>query len=222
MSLKEHLIYQISNAPLRRYPFTHFFIDEVFPWDVYTTLIDTLESGSMAFRPLGFPHRQYCDELPPELAGLDGVRFPQAVISLFSDDFARRYPFSDRPEFTAEWRFIRDEEGYSIGPHTDAPHKVASLLFYLPSPAMYMSDLGTSIFVPTDHKKTCPGGPHHEFDGFEEVFRAPMRANSCFGFWKTNFSWHGVKKISGNVRRDVLLFNIYERPREDSPKIVTP
>lgn len=225
MSVTDSLIYNILNTPIRRYPFPHFYTENVFPEETYRQLLywlDETDTGEK-FRPLagGYKHRLFSDELPPFLQELNTAKFPQAMMAYFAREYAMRYPHTGRPNFTAEWRFIRDEEGYSIGPHTDAPRKVMSLLFYLPN-NFGDSDLGTSIFVPKDGKKTCEGGPHHPFDGFEKCFTAPYYANSCFGFWKTNNSWHGVEEIPRKVRRDVLLFNIYEAVEQKSPKIVLP
>lgn len=225
MSVTEQLIYNIRNTPLREYPFPHFYARNVFDEGTYAALqawLDDADTGEK-FRPLagGYKHRTFNDELPPFLAELNGSRFPMAMMEYFGRQFYARFPHHARPNFSAEWRFIRDEEGYSIGPHTDAPRKVMSLLFYLPKHYNDF-DLGTSIFLPKDHKKTCEGGPHHPFDGFDKIFTANYEPNSCFGFWKTNNSWHGVEEIPRKVRRDVLLFNIYEAVEQKSPKIVLP
>lgn len=222
MSVTESLIYNIMNTPIRDYPFPHFYAKNVFPEGIYADIQQWLDE-THDFRPLagGYQHRTFTDELPPFLAELNAARFPKAMMQYFWYQYGQRYPNQDRPNFNAEWRFIRDEEGYAIGPHTDAPRKVMSLLFYLPKHYDDF-DLGTSVFVPTDGKKTCEGGPHHPFEGFQNVFTAPYEPNSCFGFWKTKNSWHGVEKIPRKVRRDVLLFNIYEAARENSPKIVLP
>lgn len=222
MSVVESLIYNIMNTEMRQYPFPHFYARNVFDEGTYAALESWLDTAE-GFRPLagGYRHRTFTDELPDFLAELNSSRFPKAMMQYFAYQYHQRYPHHDRPNFTAEWRFIRDEEGYSIGPHTDAPRKVMSLLFYLPR--NYLDyDLGTSVYVPKDGKKTCEGGPHHSFEDFDRIFTAPYEPNSCFGFWKTNNSWHGVEEIPRIVRRDVLLFNIYESPKENSPKIVLP
>lgn len=222
MSVTEQLIYNIRNTPLREYPFPHFYARNVFDEGTYAALQSWLDTAD-SFRPLagGYKHRTFTDDLPDFLAELNSARFPMAMMEYFGRQFYARFPHHARPNFNAEWRFIRDEEGYSIGPHTDAPRKVMSLLFYLPKHYNDF-DLGTSIFLPKDHKKTCEGGPHHPFEGFDKIFTANYEPNSCFGFWKTNNSWHGVEEIPRKVRRDVLLFNIYEAVEQKSPKIVLP
>jgi hypothetical protein len=220
MSPLEHVIYKLRNATIHDYPFPHFYQTEVFPWDFYGDLLASIQDTDK-YAPLGkLQHRQAMDanEL---IAPFDCSYFGTQMMMLFGPKaFYERYPSHGRPNFSQEFRFIRDEEGYSIGPHTDTPRKVLSLLFYLPETDGYR-DCGTGIYVPDDHKKTCVGGPHHPFEGFSEVWRAPYMPNSCLGFWKTANSWHAVEKITRKIRRDVLLFNIYEEKEEKSPIFVS-
>jgi hypothetical protein len=219
MNPVEHVIYRLRNAQIMQYPFPHFYVEEVFPWDFYGDMLDALprEGG---FEPLGnLKHREVLSKPLEMIQQFDTPYFGTQMIQLFGPHvFFERYPHTGRPNFTQEFRFIRDEEGYSIGPHTDTPRKVLSLLFYLPEFQDH-SDCGTGIYVPDDHKKTCVGGPHHPFEGFTEIFRAPYVPNSCFGFWKTPNSWHAVEKITRKIQRDVLLFNIYEEKEQKSPII---
>lgn len=221
MNPVEHAIYQIRNAPLNLYPFPHFYVRDVFPLDFYVSLLKSIEKQE--YKPLagGFKSRTACDDPNPLLGdGFSNGYFAAQMLSKFPKQCNERFPYKASASFQQEWRFIRDTEGYKIGPHTDAPYKVLSLLFYMSleyvgaEEGQYLlgpeDDVGTSIYVPDDHKKTCPGGPHHPFDGFSEVFRAPFVPNSCLGFWKQDNSWHGVEKIVENIQRDVLLFNIYD------------
>jgi len=212
MNPVDHVIYKLRNAAISEYPYPHFYVRDVFPLEFYGHLLDALPADD-AYAPLkgGYKSRIASTEYPALLNGFDTTHFASHVLAVFQKPFSERYPFHDRPKFRAELRLIRDSEGYAIGPHTDAPHKVVSLLFYLP-PDLADEDCGTGIYVPTDGVQTCPGGPHHKFDGFAEIWRAPFVPNSCFGFFKTNNSWHAVQRISRKIRRDVMLFNIYEQP----------
>ena len=211
MNPLEHTVYQLRNTPVRNYPFPHFYASNVFPDDFYTELVASLPQDE-AYEGLkgGYRHRVVAIEQNPLVDCLLDPYFAQHVLGMFGKSFYERFPTPGKagPKFSTEIRFIRDEEGYRIGPHTDAPNKVVSLLFYLPMD-FSDSDCGTSLYVPDDHQKTCPGGPHHKIDGFTEVWRAPFLPNSCFGFWKTPNSWHGVSEICRKIRRDVMLYNIY-------------
>lgn len=214
----EHCLYKLRNAPILKYPFPHFYAQNVFPSDFFETLLASL-GGDDTYTPLpgGYNARAASSEMPECMNEFTAnQRFAQNVLQMFEKAFYERFPDHSRPKFRSEWRFIRDSDGYAIGPHTDAPHKVVSLLFYLQCftekpeiGEVFTSEYGTGIYVPEDGQKTCIGGPHHKFEGFREVWRAPFFRNSCFGFFKTDNSWHAVEQIHAKIRRDVLLFNIY-------------
>jgi len=205
----EHVIYKLRNAQINLYPYPHFYVKDVFPVDFYwRELLPSLPEDE-AYEPLkgGYKSRVALKDPLELVRPFDSAEFASHVLSMWGErTFFER--FQGKPQFRWEIRFIRDSEGYSIGPHTDAPFKVVSLLFYLPKDFLDFG-FGTGVYVPNDHQKTCIGGPHHKFEGFTEVFRAPFEPNSCFGFWKTQNSWHAVEKISRKIRRDVMLFNIY-------------
>lgn len=212
MNPLEHVVYKLRNADIHRYPFPHFFVRDVFPADFYEELIHGLPSNdkyhelSDVYKARGITKG---DDHHPMLESFETAYFGTQMLHVFNKEFYERYPNNARPNFRSEFRFVHDTEGYAIGPHTDAPQKVLSLLFYLPE-NFFDSDVGTGLYVPSDHQKTCEGGPHYPFEGFEEAWRAPFLPNSCLGFWKTPNSWHAVEKICRKIKRDVLLFNIYE------------
>lgn len=205
----QHVIYKLRNAQISEYPFPHFYVEDVFPADFYSQLLASLP-GEEEYAPLsgGYANRKATQAQIPLVEGMMSADFGRNVLQIFSRHFYDRFPNQSRPNFRQELRFIRDSEGYKIGPHTDAPQKVISLLFYLPCSDADL-DCGTGIYVPNDGQMTCVGGPHHKFEGFQEVFRAPYAPNSCFGFWKQANSWHAVEKIEKPIKRDVLLFNLY-------------
>lgn len=214
MNPVEHVIYKLRNAKINHYPYPHFFVENVFPLDFYSNLLNALPEDD-SYEPFagGYKSRTALkgeliqDGAMDRMVPFNSEYFASNVLGLWGGKlFFER--FQGSPNFRWDLRFIRDSEGYSIGPHTDAPFKVVSLLFYLPR-SFSNVDYGTGIYVPDDHKKTCEGGPHYKFDGFSEVWRAPFSPNSCFGFWKTPNSWHAVAKISRKIRRDVFLYNIY-------------
>lgn len=210
MNALEYVVYKIRNANIAHYPYPHFYVRDVFPADFYVQLLDALPPDE-GYAPLsgGYANRKAATGEIELMEPFKSPYFGQSVLQCFSKQFFERFPNHDRANFRQELRFIRDQDGYKIGPHTDAPQKVVSLLFYLPRTGAD-ANCGTGIYVPSDHVTTCAGGPHHPFGGFEEVWRAPFLPNSCFGFWKTPNSWHAVEKITRKIERNVLLFNIYE------------
>ena len=209
--MREHVLYALKNAPMREYPFPHFFCPEVFPPDFYRELMRCLpprENYATAQNSYGYHGRKFNDDYHElGLGFMDSRDFALGVMSCFEKHIHERFK-GVKVKMRAETRLIMDAENYHIGPHTDAPWKIVSLLFYLPSDES-LKDLGTSIYLPNETGRRCKGGPHYKFEEFTEIFRAPFVPNSCLGFWKTDDSWHGVAPITRACRRDVLLFNLY-------------
>lgn len=209
--MEGHVIYKLRNAPVNYWPFPHFQVINVFPPEQYHSLVwnlthDTVFEGEDNGRYHG---RTFAKKVrAPELKFMQTDEFMRQVCSIFDGHMREHCKRVKSGEIYSDLRLIRDCEGYQIGPHTDAKWKLISLLFYLPESYNY-GNFGTSIYVPKNRGYTCEGGPHHKFDGFDEVSRANFVPNSCFGFWKTNNSFHGVEPITKDFNRDVLLYNVY-------------
>lgn len=207
MTPRGHVITALENAPKIRDPFPYFFAENVFPDDLYAEIQETLKY-KRDFHSESFANRQFANEVGiPSLEFMHTKEFCLDCLYLFGDELQAEFG-GTKTNFHRDLRLIRDCENYKIGPHTDAAWKVLSLLFYLPADDS-LRNYGTSIFVPKDLKFRCIGGPHHSFDNFAEVWRAPFLPNSCLGFWKTDKSFHGVYPIPIPIERNVLLFNIY-------------
>lgn len=102
---------------------------------------------------------------------------------------------------------VRDSAGYSLGPHTDTPKKVISVIFYLADDDSH-PEFGTSVYVPKG-PMTDPTGKHHDRDGFTLVKTAPYAPNSMFAFKRTDNSFHGVEPVTGH--RWALLYDIQRK-----------
>lgn len=207
MNLQRHVTVALYEATKFRVPFPHFFVKNVFPDGFYEEMQQILAQKT-DFHAEKFANREFADEVGiPALEFMREKGFLLDMFNLFHVDVSERFKGTSF-KLGYDLRLIRDSQNYKIGPHTDSPSKVLSLLFYLPDDDAYR-ECGTSVFVPEARYFTCPGGPHHSFEGFREVWRAPFLPNSCFGFWKTNNSFHGVLPLPVQFRRDVLLYNIY-------------
>lgn len=210
----DQVIYNLRNANVRNYPYPHFFCDSVFPWEFYAQMREKILANQNFEMGKSYQNRGITNlDGFPEFDFMLSKFFLHSMLHIFEKqlkEYAKEHP---QPDLYIDVRLVRDSQGYSIGPHTDAPWKLASLLFYFPEEYVPNETLGTSIFVPKDHQATCVGGPHYSFEPFNKVYTAPYRANSCFGFWKTPYSWHGVEPIDIPISRNVLLYNIYgEKP----------
>lgn len=214
--LEDHVRDALTLVPPHTEPFPWFYAQNVFPRQFYDLMLRELDAKTN-YEIGDFANRAFSnleDGRLPELAFLKSVDFLKFTLGIFNNPLVDRFGVG-KHKFTRDIRLVRDQQHYKIGPHTDAPWKVVSLLFYLPRDDS-LRDYGTALYVPRDPAFTCEGGPHYPFEpredvspGFREVWRAPFLPNTCLGFFKTNKSFHGVPPIPVPVRRDVLLYNIY-------------
>lgn len=238
-AVEEHVIYQIANAPMREYPYPHIYIENIFPDDFYSALrsnwpdASTLVSigdtgrvgkGNYAERFILPFSRPAIAKLPQDrrvfwaefgswfldnrllIAMID--KFDRYVKQRFGKD-VHRYAFG------TDALVVRDHTNYKIGPHTDAPHRLLSMLFYCPDDGS-QKHLGTSIYVPLDPAFRCKGGPNYTHTLFTKVVTMEYKPNSMFAFFKTDTSFHGVDSIKDkDVMRDLLLYDIRVIEPED-------
>ena len=226
------VLYRIGNAPVLEYPYPHLYVPDIFPADFYSAIRRNLPPQS-ALKTLGelgrvhgadgYPARGVLPLDPTALAVLEpaqrdfwesmrqwllGRRFADTMIGKFAPYLAQRFGDLRNVRFGNEALIVRDRTTYSLGPHTDAPSKALSFLFYLP-PDASMAHLGTSIYVPRDSAFVCPGGPHYASDKFQRMRTLPYVPNALFAFMKTHNSFHGVEPIEEpEVQRDLLLYDI--------------
>jgi hypothetical protein len=140
-----------------------------------------------------------------------GGRFMQLALTKFAPFISQRFQGQADVRFHDEALLVQDTTHYKLGPHTDAPRKVITFLFYLPGD-LSQEHLGTSMYLPKDRDFRCPGGPHHPHAQFDRVWTMPFRPNSLFAFLKTNVSFHGVEPVNDpGIRRWLLLYDIYSK-----------
>ena len=136
-----------------------------------------------------------------------------------SSAWIKRLNQVDTVQTGTEILLVRDHTNYSIGPHTDSPSRLLSLLFYFPRDDS-LSHLGTSIYMPKDPQFSCIGGPHYKPNNFDRVQTMPYRPNSLFAFMKNDKSFHGVEPIADqDIQRDLLLYDIRLEPNELTPSM---
>jgi len=225
------LIYRVANAPILMYPFPHILVHDVFPDSFYHEMRVHLPppAAYKSLKAMGRVGSAYPEErvviplTPPEVAALDepyrsfwdqtarwllGGSFGTILLRKFSPLLAQRFDNLASMEFDHEALIIQDRTNYKLGPHTDTPAKVLSLLFYLP-PDDSKSHLGTSIYLPRDPSFTCDGSSHYRFEGFHRLLTMPYVRNTLFAFMKTPNAFHGVEPVMDpNIERALLLYDI--------------
>ena len=228
---EEYTLYQVGNAPMREHPFPHFLVHDVFEPGLYRAILEHLLPPEL-MRPIkeerkvgqNYPDERFVFSLEDaplaalperyrafwgELAGwLRGMRFAETLFSRFSPYIARRFE-NQQPTFYNEAMLVDDRTRYFLGPHSDTPAKVITLLFYLPADDS-RPHLGTSIYVPRDPAMRCAGGPSYPYDLFHRVMTMPYVPNTLFAFFKTDNSFHGVEPVmeGRDYRRHLLFYDV--------------
>lgn len=225
-------MYRLANAPVRPFPFPHFFVEDVFPAELFARLRRQLPPME-AYRTIGesgrvakgaYPERFTLDFLPEHFQRLNagdravwtdlaewllGPPFRFSVLSKFEGLLRQRFGDSlDSVTFHSRAELVRDFTNYRLGPHSDHPSKVAVILFYLPETAD-TGHLGTSIYLPRDPKTQDDTGAHFPREKFSLVATMPFRPNCALGFFRTPRSFHGVERVTGSSeQRDLIQFSI--------------
>lgn len=234
-AVRDHVIGRIAATPVSRDPFEHLYVEEVFPADFYAELQRQMiaDRGYRRLNQTGRVSERYSSQrlclFPRDLATIDApepqrlfwrelfaalrdgnlrravLRTFKAAVKLHAESTLRENAFGAM--VYSEVFLMRDLETYALGPHTDSPQKLVSMLFYL-APDESAPELGTSLYRPKDRHFSCPGGPHHSFPDFERVATLPYRPNTMLAFPKSRVCFHGVEPVASAKRRDLLLFDV--------------
>jgi hypothetical protein len=232
--VKEHLLGRIRDADLFKDPFPYMYITDLFPADFYATLIGEL-LNDQAYKKYHAPYeaRFYIDFKPEAVISqnafwhdllvlLGSQEFLEGMAKKFGNEIASVYktrPNYIEPHLSEKGvkignRMIltRDYANYSISPHTDAPPKFITALFYLAKDES-MLNFGTSIYAPKDKTFKQWGADrfqdaHLPYQDFDVVATMPYRPNSALVFLKTDNSFHGVEQSAeySNKGRDMLMW----------------
>jgi hypothetical protein len=233
--VESHVVRRIGAAPIVPHPFPHCVIDGIFPPQFYESIIDfwpeepswqpLAESGRVSKE--SYPERHVVLMTEHDLARLDrarrefwqqhvapwlmGPNLRDALLAKFRDELARGGFAAGADETVGDALIVSDRTNYAIGPHTDAPHRVVSLLFYLPEDATFRR-YGTSLYVPRDPTFRCAGGPHHAFEKFQRSRTIEFVPNRLVVFPKSERCFHGVERVDlQGIERRLLIFNVRRR-----------
>lgn len=229
-AVEAHVLEQIAAAPVRREPFAHCVIDGIFPPDFYEAIIDhwpeeeSWEALAESGRVLGYAERMvvlmndagyarlgraqrefWRDQVG---AWLLGPVLRERLLRKFAADLEGTEFAVPAAKTAGDALIVSDRTHYAIGPHTDAPHRVVSLLFYLPEDATF-SRFGTSFYQPLDAAFRCRGGPHHPFKLFRRTGTVEFVPNRLVVFPKTDRCFHGVETVDlPGIDRRLLIYNV--------------
>jgi len=231
--VQNHIIDKINNLAVIDDPFPYGFIESIFPDDYYNTLLDLLpedsdyhsSSDKRTPNPYSLENRRRISLVTDDFERLSEERqefwgdlrmflasplFINALFDVFHEHLTKRYK---SVETKLRLELLRDQTGYRIPPHTDASHKIFTLLFYLPKDDSSLN-LGTSVYIPQDRDFRDEKGTQFPYELFDIHETAPYAPNSVFCFMKTDNSFHGREPINDDgVQRDLLNLSIQHRNR---------
>jgi hypothetical protein len=224
----EYTMKRFNDMEIKHSPYHHFFVDRLFPEDYYAQMMEMkpTEDEIVSIASTGRTTKgDYADRFVMHLQdGLANIKSDEKrkfwdqhrqwfcsqelMITLIKRFHTQLADAGVRNlNVFPEAMFMRDKKGYSIGPHTDSPRRLITMMLYLPSDTDH-SHLGTSVYVPEGDDRRCQGNMHHKFDGFKNIYTAPYVPNSVFGFLKSDNSFHGVEPMEEDYIRDTMVYMI--------------
>jgi hypothetical protein len=237
----EHLLRCIERTRAINVPFSHIYLEEVFPADIYEQMLARLPDPALyngtAERHYGkgdgaFVRWMYA-LTPDKLATLSGeqkelwggvaaaltaVELRRAMFTKLSRDLAFRYGVdeSKTADLAGHSRptLYRETAGFEIPPHPDTRKKIVTMHLYLPADHSQL-DLGTALY-----RRKLLGWPLGGWrNRFEKVKQFVFQPNSGYAFVVNNTlrrkSWHGREQLpDGAGVRNTLLNTFYESQRD--------
>lgn len=236
----EHLLRCVEGSQAIHDPFSHVYLEEVFPADVYEQILSGLPDPALydnaAERHHGKVEKGYTRSMfalvPNKLAALPGEGqglwrgiaaaltspdLKRAMFAKLSRDLAFRYgvpePHAERLAGHARPTLYRETEGFEIPPHPDTRKKVVTMHLYLPADRS-QADLGTALY--RAKRLALPLGPWQ--GRFVKVKQFCFHPNSGYAFVVNHSlrrtSWHGRERLpAGAGVRNTLLNTFYEQER---------
>ncbi|HEY1785616.1 MAG TPA: hypothetical protein VGG30_08715 [Pirellulales bacterium] len=232
----DHLLVRLTQTPTCDEPYSHFYVENVFPAEVYADMMANMPAPGL-YKPLSLTkHRNAegvstrdvfaltgpeIESLPPRAqelwmsvaAALSAPELKVAVFRKLSTDLVRRFGCRrddvDRIISFTKPSLFRDLEGYEIPPHPDGRTKVVTMQLYLPVDYSQLH-LGTAVYK---RRFTSLKGIYTWHGRFEKVKQFLFQPNSGYAFAVSNSlgkkSWHGREEIPGGSGVRNSLLNLF-------------
>jgi hypothetical protein len=217
--LRLRVSYRLQSERLRTFPFEHFFIDQLFDREIsgnireYWPCPESFDSIASTKRVSAGAYKQRKIISLEEYVGagsgdsptksfwktfhkaFGGDEFLSEIINWLWPSIRSVRELPDTINLASEIVLTDDEVGYALTPHTDAPSRLVTILFFVPENGN-SEFAGTSLYVRKDN--SVPGkisAVHQPRDQFDRVFTAPFRPDSALGFIVGPTSYHGVEPL---------------------------
>ena len=237
------MISRLKEAKPQLKPYPHFWVDNIFPDDIYARVLNQLPNSALyAHGDVGSKHygnradlhllsewMDQASEASKELwygirLALGSPDLKYAIFTNLAAGLAHRFKIDeqDAAEIEAYPRpmLYQETAGYAIAPHPDTRRKLATVQFALTDNESQLG-LGTSIYRLSANPKHLIREPI----GFREVKRYPFARNSVFAFAVINTlamrSWHGREALpEGCGKRNTLLQIYYANAADANPEMI--
>lgn len=229
----EHMLEQLDRTPVSNEPYSHFYLENIFPDDVYAEMMTNMPASGL-YRPLSLTKHRNAhgtstrDVLPltgtgpaqlPDhqrhfwediSAALGAPELKRAVFRKLATDLSRRFGVPreavDQVVSYTKPSLFRDLEGYEIPPHPDGRAKIVTMQIYLPADRSQVN-LGTAVYK---RRFKSLSGLFSWHGRFQKVKQFPFLPNSGYAFAVSNSlthkSWHGREELppGSGVRNSIL------------------
>ncbi len=228
-----HLLAQIRIAAIRDDPFSHMYLEDVFPADIYVALLAYLPHFNKYCSGPRNPNKRPCVRTFYNLtadrvesfsvdcrnlwrgvaAALTEPELKRYLYAKLATDLGHRYGVDEEhvPDLPGHPRptLYREVEGYEIRPHPDTLKKVVTMHIYLPIDNSQIH-LGTALY----QRNRDPLSKTDWQENFTIVRQFEFRPNSGYAFVVNNSvsrqSWHGCDLLpAGAGIRNTLLNTFY-------------
>jgi hypothetical protein len=237
----EHMLGRLADTAAIDEPFSHIYLEEFVPADIYERLLHSLpdpviytSAAERHYRGTDGAYVRRMFQLTPAnierlsadqqslwrglATAMTAPELKHAMFTKLARDLSFRYRVSEAeagglPGY-ARPTLYRETEGFEIPPHPDTRKKVVTMHLYWPTDRSQL-DLGTALY--RRRLLSWPlGGWQHRF---VKVKQFPFQPNSGYAFVVNNSlsrrSWHGREKLpAGAGVRNTLLNTFYALPRE--------
>lgn len=232
----EHMLESLERTPSQDEPFSHFYIENVFPDDIYARMMEEWPAPDR-YNPLdaakyhndqGISTRdvfslddEHLSALPLQkrelwgavAAALAAPELKSLVFRKLATDLSARFgvPAGEVENITTYSKpsLFRDLDGYAIAPHPDGRAKIVTMQLYLPRDRTQL-ELGTALYRRRFHSLS---GVYSWQGRFEKVKQFIFAPNTGYAFAVSNSwnkkSWHGREQLPGGCGVRNTLLNIY-------------
>lgn len=197
--VNSHFVNKLLNAKINTEPFSHSYIEEIFPNDFYQELMKNIPNFSL------FSKLATKDTLEIQHLGiLKKVNsfWTEFIYWICSKEIQEIFVKAfDVEQGYSHVVIYNQKKNFKLGPHIDNRTKLFTSLFYLPKDDT-LSKYGTGMYRPNVQKPKP-----FEFEDFDLIKKLDFKPNSFFCFGKEN-SWHGVEHINEDINRLTMQYLI--------------